>query len=324
MNSLRAIPMNEPMHWRVESEAAGTRLDSCLSRLTGLSRAHVQKLIANGCASRNRRVCKPSDKVQEGDLIALTIPQVQELAVEPQNIPLDIRYEDGDVIVVNKPRGMVVHPAPGTPDHTLVNALLYHCRDLSGIGGVLRPGIVHRIDKDTTGLLIVAKNDAAHQALADQIANRTCGRIYWALVEGNVKEYEGQIVTRIGRHPTDRKKMAVLREQEGREAVTHYRVLRRYARETLVECRLETGRTHQIRVHMAHIGHPVIGDATYGYKKQRYALEGQLLHAKELHFIHPATGESVSVQAPLPDDFALLLLKLEAQLPKNTAENDEK
>ena len=239
-----------------------------------------------------------------------TEPPPEVLDVKPQNIPLDIVYEDQDLLVVNKPKGMVVHPAAGNPDGTLVNALLFHCGDsLSGINGVIRPGIVHRIDKDTSGLLIVAKNDRAHQSLAEQIAVHSFTRIYNAVVYGIVKEEEGTVSAPIGRHPTDRKRMAVL-SSGGREAVTHYRVLERFPGFTLVECRMETGRTHQIRVHMAHIGHPVAGDPVYGPKKCITELQGQCLHARVIGFIHPATGEYLEFDSGLPPYFERFLEKL--------------
>ena len=240
-------------------------------------------------------------------------PPPEVLDVTPQNIPLDIVYEDGDLLVVNKPKGMVVHPAPGNPDGTLVNALLYHCGgSLSGINGVIRPGIVHRIDKDTSGLLIVAKNDRAHQSLAEQIAVHSFTRIYNAVVYGNLKTEEGTISAPLGRHPADRKRMAVL-SSGGREAVTHYRVLERFSGFTLVECRLETGRTHQIRVHMAHIGHPVAGDPVYGPKKCITELHGQCLHARVIGFVHPATGEYLEFDSGLPPYFQQFLSKLRSR-----------
>ena len=249
-------------------------------------------------------------RLREGDRVEATEPPPEVLDVKPQNIPLDIVYEDQDLLVVNKPKGMVVHPAAGNPDGTLVNALLFHCGDsLSGINGVIRPGIVHRIDKDTSGLLIVAKNDRAHQSLAEQIAVHSFTRIYNAVVYGIVKEEEGTVSAPIGRHPTDRKRMAVL-SSGGREAVTHYRVLERFPGFTLVECRLETGRTHQIRVHMAHIGHPVAGDPVYGPKKCITELQGQCLHARVIGFIHPATGEYLEFDSGLPPYFERFLEKL--------------
>ena len=268
----------------------------------------MQELIAQGKVSVNGAGAKSSLRLAEGDHIRIDHDEPAALDVEAQDIPLDIRYEDEDVIVINKPRGMVVHPAAGNQRDTLVNALLYHCRDLSGINGVLRPGIVHRIDKDTTGLIIVAKNDAAHLDLSQQLQRKSVSRLYYALVHGDFAHDHGTIDAPIGRDEKDRQKMAVT-EKNSRDARTHFRVIERFRGFTLVECRLETGRTHQIRVHMRYIGHPVAGDEKYGYRKT-LKTGGQLLHAHQLEFIHPRTKEKVVVEAPLPDDFAAVLKTL--------------
>lgn len=296
--------------WIAAPEDAGTRLDAFLAGKMEKTRSSVQKLIEEENVRLNGTPAAKNARLREGDRVEATEPPPEVLDVKPQNIPLDIVYEDQDLLVVNKPKGMVVHPAAGNPDGTLVNALLFHCGDsLSGINGVIRPGIVHRIDKDTSGLLIVAKNDRAHQSLAEQIAVHSFTRIYNAVVYGIVKEEEGTVSAPIGRHPTDRKRMAVL-SSGGREAVTHYRVLERFPGFTLVECRLETGRTHQIRVHMAHIGHPVAGDPVYGPKKCITELQGQCLHARVIGFIHPATGEYLEFDSGLPPYFERFLEKL--------------
>ncbi len=296
--------------WIAAPEDAGARLDAFLAGKMEKTRSSVQKLIEEENVRLNGAPAAKNARLREGDRVEATEPPPEVLDVKPQNIPLDIVYEDQDLLVVNKPKGMVVHPAAGNPDGTLVNALLFHCGDsLSGINGVIRPGIVHRIDKDTSGLLIVAKNDRAHQSLAEQIAVHSFTRIYNAVVYGIVKEEEGTVSAPIGRHPTDRKRMAVL-SSGGREAVTHYRVLERFPGFTLVECRLETGRTHQIRVHMAHIGHPVAGDPVYGPKKCITELQGQCLHARVIGFIHPATGEYLEFDSGLPPYFERFLEKL--------------
>ena len=296
--------------WIAAPEDAGARLDAFLAGKMEKTRSSVQKLIEEENVRLNGAPAAKNARLREGDRVEATEPPPEVLDVKPQNIPLDIVYEDQDLLVVNKPKGMVVHPAAGNPDGTLVNALLFHCGDsLSGINGVIRPGIVHRIDKDTSGLLIVAKNDRAHQSLAEQIAVHSFTRIYNAVVYGLVKEEEGTVSAPIGRHPTDRKRMAVL-SSGGREAVTHYRVLERFPGFTLVECRLETGRTHQIRVHMAHIGHPVAGDPVYGPKKCITELQGQCLHARVIGFIHPATGEYLEFDSGLPPYFERFLEKL--------------
>ena len=284
----------------------GKRIDQCLAAsFSDCSRSFLQKLLKDGKVSINGKTQKASSKVAAGDAVLVLLPEPEELNVEPENIPLDILYEDDDLLVVNKPKGMVVHPAAGHSSGTLVNAVLYHCRgNLSGINGVLRPGIVHRIDKDTTGSVIVCKNDAAHQALAVQFADHTITRRYRAIVHGVLTDDEGIIDAPIGRDNADRKKMAV----NGKRAVTHYTVLKRFERFTYIECRLETGRTHQIRVHMASIGHPLLGDSVYGPKKCPFPkLEGQTLHAMILGFVHPRTGEYIETSAPLPEYFQRLL-----------------
>ncbi len=291
----------------LESEDS-QRLDVIVSNKWEISRSRAQTLIRDGCVWVNDKASKPSYKVQTGDHITIEIPEPTAIEAKPQNIDLDIVYEDTHLIVINKPRGMVVHPSPGHEDGTLVNALLYHCTNLSGIGGQIRPGIVHRIDKDTTGLLVVAKDDEAHIALSQQIKDKVAAREYKALVEGVVKQDNGEVIEPIGRHRTDRKKMAVT--PNGKEAHTIYRVENRFKDYTLVHASLRTGRTHQIRVHMAHIHHPVVGDKVYGYKKQRFNLEGQLLHAARLQLTHPITGKLMNFEAPLPDDFKSLLKKL--------------
>ncbi len=275
-----------------------------------LSRSFLKRLFESGEILVNGKTVRASFKLKIGDEISLTLPEAKKLDVVAQDIPLDIVYEDSDVLVINKERGMVVHPAAGNEDGTLVNALMYHCGDnLSGINGVLRPGIVHRIDKDTTGLLAVAKNDKAHQSLTDQLSDRSLSRTYFAIVHGNIKEDNLTIDAPIARDIRDRKKMAIARK-DGRSAVTHITVLERFGKYTLIRCKLETGRTHQIRVHTKSIGHPILGDKTYGLKKEEFVLSGQLLHAGEIGFIHPATGENVSFSAPLPEDFEDTLEKI--------------
>lgn len=291
--------------------SAPARCDVYLAEnMPDLSRSYLKKLFDNGEISVNGKPVRASYKLKEGDTISLTLPEVKKLDVEAQDIPLDIVYEDDDVLVINKERGMVVHPAAGNEDGTLVNALMHHCGDnLSGINGVLRPGIVHRIDKDTTGLLVVAKNDKAHQSLTDQLADRSLSRTYFAIVHGNIKEDNLTVDAPIARDIKDRKKMAIARK-DGREAVTHITVLERFGKYTLIRCKLETGRTHQIRVHVKSIGHPILGDKTYGLKKEEYSLAGQLLHAGEIGFIHPQTSENVTFSAPLPEDFNETLEKI--------------
>lgn len=294
-------------------EGAGSRIDRYLSeQVAEMSRAHLQKLLKDGGVTVNDRPVKSSYKVAEGDKIQLDIPEAVEPEIVPEEMDLDILYEDKDIILINKPKGMVVHPAAGHATGTLVNGLMAHCRgDLSGINGVMRPGIVHRIDMDTTGVLIVCKNDQAHNAIAEQLKAHSITRKYYAIVHGVVKEDEGTVHAPIGRHPTDRKKMSI-NEKNGKDAVTHYRVLRRFRRFTYIECQLETGRTHQIRVHMASIGHPLLGDHVYGPAKCPFSgLQGQTLHAGVLGIIHPTTGEYMEFQAPLPEYFETLLKKLE-------------
>ena len=292
-------------------EQSGLRADQYLAGvLDGLTRSAAQKLLEEGRVLRRGKALKKNDKLQAGDEVAVCIPDPTPVEIVPQDIPLDVVYEDGDVIVVNKPVGMVVHPAPGHPDGTLVNALLYHCgQSLSGINGQLRPGIVHRIDRDTSGLIIAAKNDAAHAFLSAQLSDHTLARTYECLVTGNLKQDCGTVDAPIGRHPTDRKKMAVV--SNGRRAVTHWEVVARYPGVTHLRCRLETGRTHQIRVHMAYLGHPILGDTVYGAKKPVPGLTGQCLHATGLRFIHPRTREIVELTCPLPEEFTRMLAKLE-------------
>ena len=294
----------EYREFEVGGEYSETRIDKYLAELDSeLTRSAVQKLIDDEMVTVNGVVPRKNMKLKEGDKILLTVPEPVPPEALPENIPLDIVYEDDDLLVVNKPRGMVVHPAAGNPDGTLVNALLYHCGDsLSGINGILRPGIVHRIDKDTSGLLIVAKNDFSHRLLAEQIKEHSFTRKYQAVVCGNIKDDSGTINAPIGRHPTDRKKMTVTLKNS-REAVTHYRVMARYRGYTHVELTLGTGRTHQIRVHMAHIGHPVAGDPVYGGKNYLKKLDGQCLHAYYISFVHPRTNETLTLSAPLPQYF---------------------
>ncbi len=296
----------------LEPEESGERMDSYLGRtLPGITRAYAQRLLEQGLVTCWGKTLKKSDKTVSGVSISIALPDPEPVDAIPQEIPLDIVYEDEDVIVVNKSRGMVVHPAPGHPDNTLVNALLYHCQNsLSGIGGALRPGIVHRIDKETSGLLLVAKNDAAHLSLSSQLKDHTLSRIYEAVVRGNLREDHGTIDAPIGRHPTQRKKMAVT-YTHSKPAITHYEVLARYAGYTHVRCRLETGRTHQIRVHMAHIGHPLLGDTVYGEKRPVPGLTGQCLHAQSIRFLHPRTGQPMEFSCPLPKDFQKILTKLD-------------
>lgn len=296
---------------RLELYQTGERLDAAIARLVPeLSRSQAQRLLEEGLVTFEGSPLKKNEKSRAGMILDITLPEAAETNLQAQDIPLDIRYEDSDVIVINKPKGLVVHPAPGHPDRTVVNALLHHCGDsLSGIGGEKRPGIVHRIDKDTSGLLIAAKNDFAHAHLSAQLKDHSLARTYECIVCGNLKEDSGTIDAPIGRHPTDRKKMAVT-QKNSRSAVTHWCVLERFAAYTLVECRLETGRTHQIRVHMAYRGHPILGDMVYGHKKPELGQSSQCLHAKELRFVHPRTGKPVTVSCELPDYFAALLEKL--------------
>ena len=285
------------------------RADAVLAAaLDGLTRSAAQRWLEEGRVTRNGKPLKKNDKLQPGDAVLITPPQPQPVDLVPQDIPLDVAYEDDDVIVINKPVGMVVHPAPGHPDGTLVNALLYHCEgSLSGINGELRPGIVHRIDRDTSGLIIAAKNDRAHLALAAQLQDHSLYRLYHAVAVGAFRENSGTVDAPIGRHKTDRKRMAVT--SDGREAVTHWQVVDTQNGLTHLTCRLKTGRTHQIRVHLAHIGHPLLGDTVYGAKKPVPGLAGQCLHAAQLTFTHPSTGERVTGEAPLHDCFASVLNK---------------
>ena len=300
----------EPILLRASEESKNQRLDAFLaSSLDGLTRSQATRLIESGEVAVNGRAVSKSYKLAGGEDVAVTLPEPEPVEVVPQDIPLDVVYEDADVIVVNKPVGMVVHPAPGHPDGTLVNALLYHCAGtLSGVGGALRPGIVHRIDRDTSGLIIAAKNDAAHQYLSAQLADHTLARTYECIVVGKLREDRGAVDAPIARHPTDRKRMAVV--AGGREAVTHWEVIARYPGYTHVRCRLETGRTHQIRVHMAYIGHPILGDTVYGAKKEVPGLTGQCLHAVGLRFLHPRTHEVMELSCPLPDEFTRMLQKI--------------
>ena len=302
---------------RVKDEDSGKRIDAWLSSVMSITRSSAVKLLESGNVVYMGRSVAKSLKVSPGQEFEVMIPDPEPSEALPQNIPLDIVYEDSDLLVVNKPKGMVVHPAAGNPCGTLVNALLYHCGDsLSGIGGVIRPGIVHRIDKDTSGLLVVAKNDETHLALSTQLKDHTVSRVYSAIALGNFKQDKGTVDAPIGRHPIDRKKMAVLRNSESaREAVTHYEIIERYGDFTYIKCVLETGRTHQIRVHMSSIGHPLLGDEVYGGSntkfeaKNRALISGQCLHAGELSFNHPKTGEKLHFECSLPDYFEDLIKK---------------
>lgn len=295
----------------IQTQESAERIDALLARsLPELTRSAAQRLLAQGAVTKDGAPVKKNYKTAPGDTFVVTLPDAAPSALVAQDLPLDVVYEDDDLIVVNKPRGMVVHPAPGHPDGTLVNALLFHCGDsLSGIGGERRPGIVHRIDKDTSGLLIAAKNDFAHQALSAQLADRSLSRRYEAVVRGRLREDAGTIDRPIGRHPADRKRMAVT-ERNSRPAVTDWRVIARYNGYTHVECALRTGRTHQIRVHMASIGHPLLGDYTYGAPSPEKGLEGQCLHARRLKFIHPRTLAHVELECPLPQYFTDVLARL--------------
>lgn len=299
---------------QVNPEDTGTRLDAWLAgQLPDVTRSAAARLCEEGRVTAAGKPLAKNYRLGGGEAVSVALPDPEPVDVAPQDIPLDVVYEDSDVIVVNKPKGLVVHPAPGHPDGTLVNALLHHCGDsLSGIGGELRPGIVHRIDRDTSGLIIAAKNDAAHQKLSAQLQDHTLARIYRCIVIGNLREDSGTVDAPIGRHPVDRKRMAV-EPRTGRPAVTHWSVLARYRGFTHVECRLETGRTHQIRVHLSSIGHPLLGDTVYGSRKPWPGLAGQCLHARRLKFIHPSTGRPVELECPLPDWFQAVLRKLEAQ-----------
>ncbi len=307
----------QTLEWIADASDTGLRLDRFLAqRHPELSRSAWQSLLEEGLVERGGVPANKKDKIAPGDRITVCLPDPQPIEAQPQDIPLDIVYEDEHLLVVNKPKGMVVHPAPGNPDGTLVNALLYHCRgNLSGIGGAIRPGIVHRIDKDTSGLLVVAKTDAAHKGLCEQMAVHDIHRVYHAVVYGNLKEDEGTVDAPIGRDPRDRKKMAVT-QTNSKQAVTHWHVLERFGRFTYIACRLETGRTHQIRVHMAHIGHPLAGDPVYGPRAVIKTLEGQCLHAKELGFVHPVTGQALRFDSELPPYFQEYLTRLRKECRK--------
>lgn len=297
--------------FEVTPEMEDERIDKCISNyMDTLSRTYIQKIIKDGNVFANDNIVKANYKVKVDDNIRFIIPDSVEPEIKAENIPLDIIYEDKDILIVNKPKNMVVHPAPGHYEGTLVNAIMYHCKDeLSGINGVMRPGIVHRIDKDTTGSLIICKNDDAHNFISEQLKEHSITRKYRAIVHGVIKDDEGVINAPIGRHPNERKKMAI-NEKNGKNAVTHYKVLERFSKYTYIECQLETGRTHQIRVHMSSIGYPLLGDEVYSKQKSPYHLEGQTLHAKTIGFIHPATKEYVEFDAPLPAYFEDLLKKL--------------
>lgn len=306
--------MNENvLSWTIEAEMAGERIDRFLQAENAeMSRAKIQKLIQDGFVTVNHSVVKSNYKLRNRDVIEFTIPEPTEVNIEAEDIALDILYEDADMIIINKARGMVVHPAPGNYTGTLVNALLYHCDDLSGINGELRPGIVHRLDKDTSGVMVAAKNDISHQSLALQIGEKTATRTYLTIVHGNMREDTGTVNAPIGRHPTDRKQMAVV-EKNSKSAVTHFRVLERFGQYTFLECKLETGRTHQIRVHMAYIGHPVVADPKYSRSKVPFAIVGQALHSAELRLKHPTSGEEMVFTAPMPIDMEKILHKLRSQ-----------
>ena len=287
----------------VTDKDTGIRVDIYVARALDISRSYAGNLIKNGKVSMRNRILKANYRVAAGDEIVIEKDEAEDLTVEAENIPLDIVYEDKDIIIVNKARGMVVHPAAGNPNGTLVNALLWHCGgELSGINGVIRPGIVHRLDKDTSGLMVAAKTDTAHKILAEQIKSHTARRTYVTLVHGNIVEAKGRIDAPLGRHPKDRVKMAV-NMKDGKDAITHFTVLERFGNYTLVQCRLETGRTHQIRVHMAYIGHPVVNDPLYGYKRDAFPIEGQALHSCALDLVHPITKQAMHFEAPWPDDF---------------------
>ena len=300
---------------QISAEESGERIDALLARIfPSLSRSLIQKCMELGAVTVNGQPVKKNARAAAGDVIDFVLPETEELPLEPQDIPLDVVYEDDDLIVVNKPRGLVVHPAPGHPDGTLVNALLFHCGDsLSGIGGTRRPGIVHRIDKDTSGLLVAAKNDFAHQGLSAQLSDHSLYRVYEAIACGTFREGAGTVDRPIGRHPVDRKRMAVT-EKNSKSAVTHWEVLAAYRGYTHIRCRLETGRTHQIRVHMASLGHPLLGDGLYGAKCPDKGLEGQCLHARQLRLLHPRTGQELTLVCPLPDYFTEILARLGPQI----------
>ncbi|OXT06018.1 RNA pseudouridine synthase [Thermoanaerobacterium thermosaccharolyticum] len=288
-----------------EKDDVDKRIDSFLASELDYTRSYLKKLILDGLVKVNGSSIKPNYKLKEGDSVDVNIPEAEKIDLMPENIPLDIIYEDDDIIVINKPQGMVVHPAPGNYSGTLVNALLYHCKNLSGINGELRPGIVHRLDKDTSGVMVVAKNDKAHLDLSNQIKERTILKKYIAIVEGVIKDDEGSIEAPIGRDHVERKKMAVI--EDGRYALTLYKVLERYKNNSLIEATIKTGRTHQIRVHMSYIGHPIVGDEVYGYKKQRFNLLGQALHSKLLGLVHPSKKIYMEFKAPIPEYFERLI-----------------
>lgn len=292
-----------------EAEDAGTRADVFLAAKLGVSRSNMQKLLEDGRVKRGEKIIKANYKVRAGEMFVVDIPEPEPIEAVPENIPLDIIYEDDDVVVLNKARGMVVHPAPGNYTGTLVNALLYHCSNLSGINSAIRPGIVHRLDKDTSGIMIVAKNDAAHISLSQQIQSKTAVRTYLAVVRGNIKTDSGTIETQIARDKNDRKKMAVVKEG-GRDAITDYEVLERFGKYTLVRCKLRTGRTHQIRVHMEYLGYPLVGDPKYSPMKTPFGIKGQALHSHTLEFTHPRTGEHMKFEAPLPEDMHKIITRL--------------
>ena len=293
----------------ITENEAGQRADVVLAAMLELTRSNMQKLLDEGRAVKGTKVIKSNYKVKLGDEIIVTLPEPQPLDVQPENIPLDIIYEDEDVVVVNKARGMVVHPAAGNYSGTLVNALLYHCKNLSGINGVIRPGIVHRLDKDTSGIMICAKNDAAHVSLSEQIQSKTAQRTYLAVVRGNIKTDSGVIETQIARDKDDRKKMAVVKEG-GRNAITEYEVVERFGKYTIVKCKLKTGRTHQIRVHMEYLGYPLVGDPKYSPMKTPFSINGQALHSLTLAFDHPRTGERMEFEAKLPEDLHKIVTRL--------------
>ncbi len=304
----------ELLSLRPAASDAGARVDAWLaSQVEGLTRSAAARLLEEGRVTLEGRPLAKNYRLTGGEALAVSLPDPEPIEALPQDIPLEVVYEDGDVIVVNKPKGLVVHPAPGHPDGTLVNALLHHCGgSLSGVGGALRPGIVHRIDRDTSGLIIAAKNDLAHQALSAQLQDHTLARTYECLAVGGFREDAGTVDAPIGRHPVDRKKMAVV--SGGRPAVTHWEVLERFPGLTYLRCRLETGRTHQIRVHLAHLGHPILGDTVYGARKPVPGLQGQCLHAVGLRFLHPRTGEPVELCCPLPEEFQAQLRRLRGSL----------
>ncbi len=293
----------------ITENEVGVRADIALAQMLDVTRSNMQKLLDEGRACKGSKIIKANYKLKLGDVITVNLPEPEPLDVQPENIPLDIIYEDDDVVVVNKARGMVVHPAAGNYNGTLVNALLYHCKNLSGINGIIRPGIVHRLDKDTSGIMICAKNDAAHVSLSEQIQNKIAKRTYLAVVRGNIKSDNGIIETQIARDKNDRKKMAVVKEG-GRDAVTEYEVTERFGKYTIVKCRLKTGRTHQIRVHMEYLGYPLVGDPKYSPMKTPFSINGQALHSQTLSFIHPRTGEELTFEAPLPEDMKKIVTRL--------------